>query len=63
MLQKIREEKETVLLVAPNWPNQPWFPELREVLVAPPWLIWRHLLSQAMGTMHYTGVLYPRPEL
>ncbi len=27
VLCKIREEKESVLLVAPKWPNQPWFPE------------------------------------
>ncbi|KAL0199646.1 hypothetical protein M9458_002833, partial [Cirrhinus mrigala] len=39
VLQKIREEKGTVLLVAPSWPNQPWFPELIELLTAPPWPI------------------------
>ncbi len=52
VLCKIKEEKESVLLVAPKWPNQPWFPELVEMLVAPPWTIplKRDLLSQAQGT-------------
>ncbi|KAI2653070.1 Transposon Ty3-I Gag-Pol polyprotein [Labeo rohita] len=55
MLQKIREEKGTVLLVAPSWPNQLWFPEL-----APPWPIplRRDLLSQVKRS-----VWHPRPEL
>ncbi|KAL0177571.1 hypothetical protein M9458_026465, partial [Cirrhinus mrigala] len=60
VLQKIREEKGTVLLVVPSWPNQPWFPELVELLTAPPWPIplRRDLLSQAKGS-----VWHPRPEL
>lgn len=47
----LQKEQETVLLVAPNWPNHLWFPELEEHLTAPPWLIllWRYLLSQAKG--------------
>ncbi len=50
VLCKIREEKESVLLVAPKWPNQPWFPELVDMLVAPPWAIplKRDLLSQRL---------------
>lgn len=47
VLQKIREEQETVLLIAPNWPNQPWFLELEELLMAQ---LWKDLLSQAKGT-------------
>ncbi len=29
----------SVILIAPNWLDQPWFPDLREMLVAPPWQI------------------------
>lgn len=36
MLFKIRKKRESVLLVAPKWPNLPWFPELVEMLGAPP---------------------------
>ncbi len=36
VLCKIREERASVILIAPNWPNQPWFPDLTELLVAPP---------------------------
>lgn len=60
VLHKVREERETLLLVAPRWPNQPWFPELMEMITAPPWPIplRRDLLSQAGGS-----VWHPRPEL
>ena len=53
VLCKIREEKASVILVAPNWPNQPWFADLRELLMAPPWRIplKQDLLSQANGTI------------
>ncbi len=59
MLCKIRAEKESVLLVSPKWPNQPWFPEVLEMLVAPPFTIplKRDLFSQAQGTLWY-----PNPE-
>ncbi len=36
VLCKIREERASVILIAPNWPNQPWFPDLTELLIAPP---------------------------
>ncbi len=38
VLHKIRE-KASVLLIAPYWPNGPWFPNLLEILTAPLWLI------------------------
>ncbi len=38
-LCKIREDKEQVLLVAPYWPTQTWFPELMLLVTAPPWQI------------------------
>ncbi|XP_056608266.1 uncharacterized protein LOC130425869 [Triplophysa dalaica] len=60
VLCKIREETATVILVAPFWPNQPWFPDLSELLTAPPWRIplRRDLLSQANGT-----IFHPSPQL
>ncbi len=50
----------SVILIAPNWPNQPWFPDLTELLIAPPWPIpiRRDMLSQADGS-----VWHPNPEL
>ncbi len=36
VLCKIREERASVILIAPNWPNQTWFPDLTELLIAPP---------------------------
>ncbi len=59
VLCKIREEKESILLVAPKGPNKLWFPELVEMLVAPPWTIplKRDLLSQAQGK-----IWHPNPE-
>ncbi len=47
-------------LIAPNWPNQPWFPDLTELLVAPPWPIpiRKDMLSQVSGS-----VWHPSPEL
>nr|XP_055041699.1 uncharacterized protein LOC129429202 [Misgurnus anguillicaudatus] len=60
VLCKIREEGATVILVAPDWPNQPWYPDLREMLISPPWQIplRRDLLSQVEGS-----VWHPSPEL
>ncbi len=39
VLCTIREEGASVILTAPNWPNQLWSPDLTELLVAPPCLI------------------------
>ncbi len=60
VLCKIREERASVILIAPNWPSQPWFPDLTELLIAPPWPIpvRRDMLSQADGS-----VWHPNPEL
>ncbi len=56
VLCKIKEERASVILIAPNLPNQPWFPDLTELLVAPHRLIpvRMNLLSQ---------VWHPSPEL
>ena len=60
VLCKIREERASVILVAPNWPNQPWFADLRELMVAPPWQ------SPSRGTccLKANGTIWhPSPEL
>ena len=41
-LQKIRTERCTVLLIAPYWKTQPWFPALLELLVDFPILLPEH---------------------
>ncbi len=38
VLYKIKEERASVILITPNLLNQPWFPDLTELLVAQPWL-------------------------
>ncbi len=60
VLYKIRKERASVLLIAPNWSNQPWIPDLTELLVAPPWPIpiRKDMLSQADGSVWHSN-----PEL
>ena len=41
-LQKIKMERCTVLLIAPCWRSQPWFPALLELLVDFPILLLQH---------------------
>ncbi len=59
-LCKIRQERASVLLIAPNWPNQPCFPDLTELLEAPPCPVpvRKDMLSQVDGS-----VWHPNPEL
>ena len=33
ILQKLRQDQATGLVIAPTWPGQPWFPTLQELLV------------------------------
>ncbi len=60
VLCTIRNEGASVILTAPNWPNQPWSLDLTELLVAPPYPIpiKKDLLSQVSGL-----VWHPNPEL
>jgi len=60
VLERIRQEGVSVLLVAPRWPTRVWFADLISLLEGPPLEIpvRRDLLSQADG-----GILHPRPEL
>ncbi len=59
-LCKVREDEEQVLLVAPYWLTQTWFPELILLTTAPPWRIplRKDLLSQGLGTIWHW-----RPDL
>ncbi len=59
-LCKVREEEEQILLVAPYWPTQTWFPELMLLVTAPPWQIplRKDLLPQRRGTLWH-----PHPDL
>ena len=36
ILRKVREDRATIILIAPWWPRRPWFPELVSLLSAPP---------------------------
>lgn len=54
-LQKIQlEEVDHLILVAPHWPAQPWYPMLLQSLIAPPRLLSQRedLLRDAVGRLH-----------
>lgn len=53
----IREE-ETVLMVAPKWPSQPWFLDLLETQTGLPWAVQlrKDLLSQARGLIWHPNL-------
>ena len=36
VVRKIQEDRASALVIAPNWPNQPWFPQLVQMLVGYP---------------------------
>lgn len=38
-LQKIEREKSLAILIAPNWPSQPWYPKLLRLLIKRPILL------------------------
>ncbi|XP_062598249.1 uncharacterized protein LOC134259672 [Saccostrea cucullata] len=48
VLQKIREEATVVLLIAPMWPRQSWYPQIIDLLIDVPVKLplWPDLLSQ-----------------
>lgn len=60
VLQRIRETKCAIILVAPFWHNQPWLPDLWQLKTSAPWPVplRKDLLSQARGT-----IWHPQPEL
>ncbi|XP_051946656.1 uncharacterized protein LOC127618313 [Xyrauchen texanus] len=53
VMQRIRETRHSVLLIAPRWENQTWFPELTQLSLTAPWPIpvRADLLTQARGTI------------
>ncbi|XP_066532897.1 uncharacterized protein [Hoplias malabaricus] len=59
LLDRVRWENHRVLLVAPQWPYQPWFPLLLSLVQGTPWELPSHtdLLSQLRGQ-----VWHPQPE-
>ncbi|XP_041961423.1 uncharacterized protein LOC121719692 [Alosa sapidissima] len=60
VLARVREEHQSLTLVAPRWPKQPWFADLCRLTVGTPWEIplRRDLLTQGHGT-----IWHPRPAL
>ncbi|KAL0195610.1 hypothetical protein M9458_009182, partial [Cirrhinus mrigala] len=60
VLERVRRDGVSHLLVAPYWPGRVWFSDLNSLLDGSPWEIpvRRDLLSRAGGT-----ILHPRPEL
>ncbi len=44
-----------MILIAPNWPNQLWFPDQTELLVASPWPI----SDERFGVAPEPGVVEP----
>ena len=56
VLDKVREEEVRVILIAPNWPTQTWFADLRLLLSGEPWSLPARpdLLTQAAGEIFHT---------
>jgi hypothetical protein len=61
MLQKIIHDKTEIILIAPVWPTQAWYPTLLELLVAVPLLLphWSDLF-RPVSTANQTGKGPPR---
>ncbi|XP_028306693.1 uncharacterized protein LOC114465708 [Gouania willdenowi] len=60
VLERVRRQGLSLILVAPRWPAKSWYAEIINLLAAEPWQLplRRDLLSQAGGE-----VVHPRPEL
>ena len=54
ILRKLVFEKASILLIAPVWPNQPWYPILLKMLTEQPVLLPQpdHLLTAPDGSTH-----------
>jgi hypothetical protein len=59
VIQRIRDSRHSVLLIAPRWESQNWVPELTQLSQTAPWPIpvRADLLSQARGT-----IWHPHPQ-
>lgn len=53
VIRKIVEEEAEVILVAPFWPRRPWFADLRELSVQPPWRIPDLKISLSQGPLSH----------
>ncbi len=60
VLERVRQQGLSLILVAPRWPAKSWYAEIISLLVVKPWQLplRRDLLSQAGGE-----VIHPSPEL
>ena len=60
VLRKVREGSSEVILVAPNWPAKPWFPDLLELLIDLPreLPLSRNLLRQGRRSHDNLAVLH-----
>ena len=57
VLQKIRMDKATVILIVPEWTSQFWYPMLLKLLDAPPYAIRHH--AQTLTLPHNPGKIHP----
>ena len=63
-LQKIKMEQSTIVLIAPAWQNQPWFPVLLEILIEFPLLLpWRKDMLTDPGDQLHPLVVQKRLRL
>jgi hypothetical protein len=60
VLSHMQKYQCTLILIAPNWPRQHWFPILLQMLIAQPLIlpVQSDLLSQVKGR-----IVHPRPEI
>lgn len=57
VIRKLLVERAKLILVAPNWPRRPWFADLMELSVVPPWVIPPDQVSLCQGV-----ICYPEPQ-
>ena len=59
VLQHMKQFQCKIILIAPHWPRQYWFPQLLKMLIAFPVKLtpWKNLLSQVKGQ-----ILHPDPQ-
>ena len=62
-LDRIRRERASVILIAPDSPGAVWYPDLRELAIADPWLVpdWHDSLSQAGGHLISSPIVSGHP--
>uniref|UniRef100_A0A2D4J0A8 ribonuclease H n=1 Tax=Micrurus lemniscatus lemniscatus TaxID=129467 RepID=A0A2D4J0A8_MICLE len=53
VIRRILEEEAEVILVAPFWPRRPWFADLMELSVQPPWRVPDSKVSLSQGPLKH----------